>query len=185
MSIFLGLLTRQKRFVILSTFFLTFFIPFIFSAKGHIWHLIPLHPILILTFFGMAYIVLRRFVKQELIILVLFLCLAGTISILQTRRSFYEFIDVPRFISDEAILSKEAGKYTERLYIDGDFLPAAIFYSEKQVEQIERDKLSGLFKDKNPVLVITYQWQLDGIGVKKDQYQVLKTDRDKMLILIR
>ena len=183
-SIFFGILTRQKKFLYLSVFFLTFFVPFIFSAKGHIWHLIPLHPILILSFFGFFYVILKKILNEKAILLI-FLILVGQISLLQTKRSFYEFIEVPRFTSDEAILSKEAGKYSYDFYIDGVFLPAAVFYSQKEVEQVEKDKLTGLFKDKNPVLVITYQWQLDGIGIKKDQYQVLKTDRDKMLILIR
>lgn len=183
-TIILGLFTRQKRFLILSVFFFTFFVPFIFSSKGHIWHLIPLHPILILSFFGMSYVVLKKFLKQEIIILTLFLIVVGYVSFMQSRRSWYEFIDTPRFISDEAILSHEASKYKYKFYIDGDFLPTAIFYSEKQVKQIERSQLLGLFKDKKEVLVITYQWQLDGLGIKNSQYKILKTDRDKILILI-
>lgn len=181
----LGVLTRQKRFLILSLFLFTFFIPFIFSSKGQIWHLIPVYPILILSFFGMSYVILKKFAKSEFIILALFLILVGYVSFIQTGRSWYEFIDIPRFLSDEAILSREASKYPYKLYIDGDFLPAAIFYSGKKAEQVGRDKLGGLFKEGNMILVITYQYQLDGLNIKKSQYQVLKTDRDKMLILLK
>lgn len=176
---------RQKRFLILSLFFFTFFIPFIFSAKGHIWHLIPLYPIMILSFFGVSYVILKRFVKNECLILLFFLIIAGYVSFLQTRRSWYEFIDVPAFVSDEEVLSTEAGKYQYDFYIDGDFLPAAIFYSGKNVKQIMVDELPDLFKQEKPVLLITYQWRLDGEQISKDNYQVIKTDRDKMLIFIK
>ncbi|OGE37884.1 hypothetical protein A3F00_00115 [Candidatus Daviesbacteria bacterium RIFCSPHIGHO2_12_FULL_37_11] len=185
LAIFAGLFLMQRRFLILSVFFFVFFAPFIFSSKGHIWHLIPLHPILMLAFFGFSYVILKRFIRSEIIILFLFLVLIGYVSFLQTKRSWYEFIDIPAFISDEEILSKEAGKYPYDLFIDGDFVPSAVFYSGKKVNQIEKNRLSGIFKERRSVLVITYQWQLDGLGIKKDQYEVLKTDRDKMLILIK
>lgn len=184
-SIFIGLFFGQKRFFVLSVFFFTFFIPFIFSSKGHIWHLIPLYPILILSFFGVSYVILKKYLKREFLILALFLIVVGYISFIQTRRSWYEFINVPRFISDEAILSKEAGKYTYKFYIDGDFVPTAIFYSEKHVQQLWSGGLQGLFDDKEQKLLITYQWRLDGAGIKENQYQILKTDRDKILILIK
>lgn len=184
-SIFLGLLLKQRRFYILSVFFLAFFIPFIFSSKGHIWHLIPLHPILILSFSGFFYVLLKRFIKREMVILALFLLLVGYVSFLQTRRSWYEFIDVPAFVSDEAILSREASKYLYDFYIDGDFVPAAVFYSGKNVKQILVNGLPDLFKQEISALLITYQWRLNGEQISKDKYQILKTDRDKMLILIK
>ena len=61
---------------------------------------------------------MKKIIKSELVILALFLILVGYVSFLQTRRSWYEFIDIPAFVSDEAILSKEAGKYPYNFYIE-------------------------------------------------------------------
>lgn len=197
-AIFLGLFLLQKRFYILAIFFFVFFIPFIFSSKGHIWHLIPLYPIMILSFFGFMYVILEKIAKlgvkilslkkfeETIILLLVIIPLVGVclyISYFQIRRNWYEFIDIPAFVSDEAILSKEAGKYPYEFYIDGDFVPAAVFYSGKNVHQISESVLKPLFAETKQFVLITYQWRLDSTQITQDQYQILKSDRDKILIL--
>lgn len=208
-SILLGPLFLKKRFLILSVFFFSFFTPFLFSQKGHIWHLIPLHPFMILAFFGFFYSflewLLRKFslslfplilkiisfkknfklsrdaVSYLVLIPVLLICFYY--SYLQIRRIWYEFVDVPAFISDEAILSKEAGKIDGRFYIDGDFGPTAVFYSGKKVEQIRNERLSEIFKYESNFAVITNDWRLKGINIPENQYKVIKKDRDKILVV--
>ena len=205
LAIILGTFTFQKRFLILTIFFFSFFTPFIFSEKGHIWQLVPLHPFLILAFFGFTWILLERVGKIILSffkktgksyrnlykllniitipsIFVALLTVSFYYSYLQGRRNWYEFIDIPRFISDEAILSKEAGKYDEKFYIDGDFVPVAIFYSEKNVQQIQNEELKGIFEGEEAFVLITYQWRLDRLGIKSNEYEIIKSDRDKILV---
>ncbi len=204
-SIVLGTLTFQRRFWIFSILFFSFFTPFLLSEKGHIWQLIPLHPFLILALFGYSWFfldktveilitVFRKFGKKyQSITKVLNTLKAPAISIsllvisfyysfIQGKRNWYEFIDIPAFVSDEAILSKEAGKYTENFYIDGDFVPTAVFYSGKVVKQIQNDELKGLFGKDEPFLVITYKWRLDRMGISEAKYEIIKADRDKILI---
>ncbi len=182
-SIFLGVLTRQKRFLILSTFFLTFSLPFAFSNKGQIWHLIPLHPIMILSFFGVLFVVISKIIRQPKIIAFLVISVSLYFSFIQIRQEWYQFVDIHRYISDEAILSKEAGNYPFKLAIDGfDFTPTAIFYSGKNIIKITRDGLPEFFDRREPYLLVTYQWRLDNAGISKDKYRIIKSDRDKILV---
>lgn len=173
---------KQKPFLILTTFFLTFFLPFLLSNKGHIWHLIPLHPIMIVSFFGFSFVFLKKFIQQILIVNVLIIALAVYVSLFQIKIAWNQFINIPAFISDEEILSEEAGKFKEEFFIDGDFEQTAVFYSKKNVKKIFREKLTELFESKNSFLLITYQWRLDEAKISKDKYEILKKDRDKILI---
>lgn len=208
-SIFLGPFLLKKRFFILSTLFISFFTPFLFSQKGHIWHLIPLHPFMILSFFGFFYtVVYLLLIKSSFNIFpsilniipstkkfklnsslnpflagIPIILICAYYSFLQIRRIWYEFVDIPAFVSDEAILSKEAGKYPEKFYLDGDFGPSAVFYSGKIVEQVRNERLKGLFEGKERFLVITNNWRLTELGIGEGEYMLLKSDRDKVLIL--
>ncbi|KKQ18496.1 hypothetical protein A2617_02300 [Candidatus Daviesbacteria bacterium RIFOXYD1_FULL_41_10] len=180
----LSLILRQKSFLILSVFVLTFSLPFAFSHKGQIWHLIPLHPFLILSFFGFLYTISFKFVRNTKITAILVISVCVYFSFIQIRQAWYQFIDIPAYISDEAILAKEAGKYSEDLYIDGaDFTPTAVFYSGKNVSKVWRDGLGELFDNEKKFVLITYLWRLDNSGIPKEKYRIIKTDRDKILII--
>lgn len=203
-SIIFGIFFRQKRFLILFIFFLSFFTPFISSNKGHIWHLIPLHPFLILSFFGFSFVALEKiftntnllsyvkklnlstyyFIKsnyQMLILLTLF-SICSYYSFIQIRRIWYEFVDIPAFISDEAILSKEAGNYPYNLSIDGDFGPTAVFYSGKLIRRIAPNEFSDYFENPYQLLIFN-KHRLEAEKIQPQKYKILKQDRDKVLIL--
>ncbi len=195
-----GLITFQKRFYILSSLCIFMFLPFISSAKGHIWHLIPIHPFMILAFFGFSFWLFQEFLRLLISLLRLkkpgllkylpaaaIILFSLYISFFQLKQSFYQFIDIPRYVSDEQILSMLASRYPDPLLIDGDFGPAAVFYSGKQVRRITNDQFSGLFdqNDQNyhkNFLLITQQYRLDHFKIPKSSYQILRTDRDKILI---
>lgn len=186
-GVFAWLFLRQRRFLLLSTFFLVFTTPFLFSNKGHIWHLLPLHPFMILAFFGFSYVILAKTIKNIMIINIIIFVFGLYFSLLQIRQIWYQFIDIPRYISDEAILSGEAGKYSEDFYIDGgDFGPAAVFYSGgKRVSKVWEGGLPELFKTPKRFVLITHQWRLDKYNIEKSKYKILKSDRDKILIIKR
>lgn len=203
-SLILGILTLRKGFLVLVVFAVSFFVPFLTSAKGHIWQLIPLHPFMILAFFGFLWIAgdtlsfrIEKmsntfFGKSHIKEMVI--CLRKpllTLSVLliflyfyvpQIRRNWYEFIDIPAFVSDEAILSNKAGEFEEKFYVDEDFVPTAIFYSGKNVQQIRDEELKGIFEKDEPFVLITHQWRLDGEEISEKEYEIIKTDRDKILV---
>lgn len=189
-SVLIGVLTKQKRFFLLAIFFLTFFAPFAFSNRGQLWHLIPLYPILLLAFFGFFYFLLEKIIstfgfgkiKNYLVYpLILFICFY--FSFQQIKQMWYQFIDIPAYVSDEEILSREAGKFTYPFFIDGDFVPSAVFYSNKVVAQTWSGGIPGLFSDNKQFVMITKQYRLDEAKIPKSSYRVIKQDRDKILIL--
>ncbi|MDO8551656.1 MAG: glycosyltransferase family 39 protein [bacterium] len=183
LSLFLSLFWRQRRFYILSLFFIIFLLPFIFSPRGQIWHLIPLYPFMILALFGFTYVFVNKITTSRRLAILTLLFVFLSLSFRQIRQVWYQVVDLPAYITDEAKLSQEAGKYPYPFYIDGDFLPAAAFYSEKKVNQTRNFGLPSLFQNDKPFLLITYDRELENLKAYKDQYQVLKTDRDKVLIL--
>lgn len=199
-GLILGTFTFQKRFLVFSVFVLVFIIPFIFSPKGQIWHLIPLHPILILTFFGCLYffsekiitysrkikVLDRGLIKKVSFIVpgVLVLVFSLYFSIRQIRQMWYQFIEIPRYVSDEAILSKEAGKYPHDFYIAGEnYAPAAIFYSGKNVNHLWEGSLPEMFTREKPFVIITTEYLLKKYQIPLESYNIIKKDRDKFLII--
>lgn len=187
-GVVVGPLLLQRRFLILSAFCLAFFLPFLSSSKGHIWHLIPLYPFMILSFVGLFYILgelaLRTFKVNKIILPLLMIAVCGFYGGRQLRQDWYQFIDIPAFVTDQAILSREAAKYPGILYIDGeDFGPVAVFYSGgKEVIQVWEGGLPELFT-KPQLVLITYQWRLDKFNIPTDQYRIIKADRDKILVV--
>lgn len=182
-AIGLSIFSFQKRFYILIIFIISFFIPFVFSLRGHIWHLIPLHPFMIITLVGFSYVFLKKILKKEILVLVLLFILVSYQAFIQTRRNWYEFVDINAFTSDEEILSVEAGKIDADFYIDSDFGPAAVFYSGKNVQQFSDPSIRGLFDKNIKFSLITFKWRIDAAKIKDSEYEIIKMDRDKILIV--
>jgi len=187
-SLGLGVLSRKRAFVILFVFFASFFAPFLLSPRGHIWHLIPLHPIMILAFFGLIYSLGDRFYPKALPhksitlgFIIIFISLY--ISQGQIRRAWWEFINIDAFVSDEEILSRQSQNYNGDLYIDGDFEPAAVFYSDKAVHQVHGNMLYDMFPLKENVMLITKLERLRFFDISPDLYEVVAEDRDRVLIV--
>jgi len=179
LSLPLLLLFRKKKYLYILISLLSFIFPFTLSPKTQIWHLIPAHPLMILIAIGLVFTLINKFSKRMAIFLTLILTL--TISVPQIKKNWFEFIDIPAFISDEAILSKAASPYPYPLVIDENFLPAAVFYSGKKVSWNSSRDLSTFVLDNQDTLVITHLWRLNEPA--PDKYQIIATDRDKILIL--
>lgn len=178
-GIIAGLVMREKRFLILIVFFISYAIPFLFSKELQIWHLIPLYPLLILIFFGSLY---TLFSKTHLPAVGIFvLAFSFYYSFIQLRAAWYQFIDIPRYISDEDILSRQAAKYEGKIILDGDFDPAGAFYSGRVVRKLLDPSLKNFFQTQDNFLLITNTWRLKGI-IDPKTYETLWHDRDKVLI---
>lgn len=183
-GLFIAIFLRQKRLLILLIFVVSFLPPFIFSRKVQIWHLIPIYPFLILSFFGGFWVLFEQYLySKRYILFVLIIVLSSYIYFNQIQQIWYQMIDIPRYVSDEAILSKEASNYNQELLIDGDFNPAATFYSQKNVSRIYRDELTNLFKSPSPFLLITNDWRISQAQIDSQSYILIKKDRDKVLVL--
>lgn len=193
LGVLAGPLTKNRNLLVISIFCLTFFLPFIFSNKGHIWHLIPLYPFLILSFFGFLKILsdfmIEKFIKRNIQTLNK-LSMLGMILIslyfshTQIRRAWYEFIDIPTFVTDEEILSAKAGEVPYAFYIDGsDFRPTAVFYSHKNVTLLKDEGFKQLMEGEKDFALITNISRLDELKIPVNKYKIIASDRDKVLIV--
>lgn len=181
-SVIAGLLTRKRNFLILFVFCASFFLPFMFSFRGQIWHLIPLYPFLILSFFGLAYYLADFVTKSKWMPGVFILTISLYFSFILLRQEWYQFVNISAFVTDEEILSKEAAKYPDDYIIDGDFIPTAVFYSDKTVKQTYVGGIKELFDTRDHFILFTKKERLDAEGIKKGEYKILKSDRDKILV---
>jgi 4-amino-4-deoxy-L-arabinose transferase-like glycosyltransferase len=183
-AVLIGLLFRKKSFYILGAFCLTFAVPFVFSNKTQIWHLIPLYPFMLLALFGVGYYIIEFVTKNKIVPVVVILAISLYFSFTQSKSNWYSFINIPAYISDEQILSTEASKYNLPLFVDGDFVPTAIFYSGKEtVQQTFVGDLTNIFNNNSSFLLITQQSRLNNEKISPKAYQVIKSDRDKILII--
>ena len=162
-------LIRQKRFlipVVATAFILT---PMLFSDRARLWHMIPAYPFLLLALFA----VVR---KTGVIITLLFTLFISTPKL---QRNWYEIVDKPTYVTDEAILSKKASAYKERLYIGENFVPAAAFYSNKQIERMYGtiDELYA-HADANFLLIA----DKEKFSISSLNYEFIAKDRDKLLV---
>lgn len=181
----LSLVLKDKKLLTLFAFVFFYSIQFLFSPSIEIWHLMPLYPFLILLFFGSCHIINQKFFKGSLLINGAVLVFALYISFTQLKTMWHQFINIPAFVSDDAILSKEAAKYPYPFYIDSSFEPAAVFYSQKQAKWQNEYDLPFLFTKNDPFLLIVKEPMLDKLKVAKKDYQILKSDRDKIIILYK
>lgn len=193
LGVIVGPMTLNKSEIALTVFCLTFFAPFALSSKGHIWHLIPLYPFMILSFFGLwsaisKYITAKYFKNYQKILSIM--TTAGMIAFsfyfswIQIKRSWYEFIDIPAFVSDEEILSVKATEQPYNFYIDGaDFRPTAVFYSKKNVTLLHDAGFRELLLGKKDFVLITNQWRLDSLQIPADKYKIIASDRDRILVI--
>jgi hypothetical protein len=206
-----SLITLNKKYYIFPIFIISFFTPFIFSSKGHIWHLIPLHPFMILSFFSVVYFLgekivrhidtkilnkfdfnvkLRKKLTQYLNILISLFLISFTLYItsIQINSAWVQFIDTTKYISDEQILSSEAGTSEGQFFIDDDFGPTAVWYSGKEVRQLRDEDIrrlfdkQGQFAQVRDFVLITKQYRLDDQNISPESYSVIKSDRDKILV---
>lgn len=186
-SLALSIFLLQKRFSILLIFFLSFILPIIFSPKIQIWHLIPLYPVIILAYFGFTFTFLEKYLpKYKYYIFGIILIFSAYIYVNQIKFIWYQLVDIPAFISDEEILSKESSRYPQKLIVDGEYRPAALFYSKKgKIEQAPKkeEDFAAMLNSRDEFLLITNKWRLDKMQIPPDKYQIIKQDRDKILIL--
>lgn len=178
-SLIAGLLFFRKKYLPIVIFISTFLLPFAFSNKGHIWHLIPLYPFWILSFYGFVGLITKKY--RFVVILALFLVISST----QIKKDWYEIIQVTPYTSDIEILATRSQEYGEPLILDDDAVPEALFYSNKQLVKrtLGRGDLRNIFDTKESLLLITREWRLTEENILAKEYTLIAKDRDKVLIL--
>lgn len=185
LSLGFGFIFYRKKYLPIIIFVATFLLPFAFSNKGHIWHLLPLHPFWSLSFFGLVELSVGKILKNYKVILmtVLFLLISWT----QIKRNWYEIVLAAPYTSDLEILATKTKEYNEQLYVDDDAIPEVVFYSQKdRVERIRnRGDVRIMFNSNEKFLLIIRDWRLVEENIKPSEYEFIAKDRDKVLLLKR
>lgn len=179
LSIPIGFILFNKKYLPLILFIGVFLLPFAFSDKGHIWHLIPLYPFLILCFYGLIDSLLSK--HKFVSLLILFLLISSN----QIKQDWYQIINIPAYKSDMEILSLKSREYDYPLVLDDDAVPEVLFYSDKgSIERTgDRGDLRTRFNSKDKFLLITRDWRLTEEKINQKEYTLIAKDRDKLLIL--
>lgn len=184
-SLILGILFYTKKYLPFVIFISVFMLPFAFSNKGHIWHLIPLYPFWMLSFYGFVELLFLKTKINNTVKFVIFFSIFIMISFLNVKQNWYEIINVPAYTSDLEILSVKSKDYDYPLVFDDDSVPETLFYSNKgNIERTSgRGDLRRRFDTKNNFLLITRDWRLEEEKIKLEEYTLIAKDRDKVLIL--
>lgn len=184
---FKWLKNKNYLFLILWNFIILY--PFLTSEETGIWHMIPAFPVIsIIIAIGFSelindfqyiftWLLLKIKVEQKMInklkiLKHLFLTIIlGYLSILQIRIFYKEIIPDSKKISAESIISQKIGQFDQSLFLDGEFLPVAKYYSEKEIIALHKSKYSDsqmplitLFQNEpKPFYLITKKNQLSNL----------------------
>ncbi|RJR24359.1 hypothetical protein C4578_03165 [Candidatus Microgenomates bacterium] len=183
------LFIKQKSFQLLWLWFFVYFLVFATSPKAELWHLIILYPTLSLFIPAFIYKIGAKFDKRLAVFLMLAFCVWNSGRIV--KGLFHDLVKSQSF-SDEVSLSRKAGEYEGTIYLEDDYWPAAVFYSGKKVYSLPhstdttiKTSAQAFEKSDRPFLLLTKQWLLDRENISPKDYQVIKKEGERILVLVK
>lgn len=184
-AILIGLFLYTKKYMLLVMFIGIFLLPFSFSNKGHIWHIIPIYPFWILSFYGLIELVFDRLKLKQIFRYLLFIIIFIYVSGLDFKRNWYEVLNVNNYTSDIEILAQKSKELELPLILDDDAIPEALFYSDKgKIERtVGRGDIRKKFDTDNKFMLITRDWRLNEEKILLKEYNLVAKDRDKVLVV--
>lgn len=182
---------RQKKileklsiivFLIIWNFVILY--PFLTSEKTELWHLIPTYlPISLMIAFIFYELGARifSFLKlHERFFQAVYLGIIFIFSFIQIRNFWKEVYPATKYITDQVDISRRLTKYTEKIYLDIDYLPDAIFYSGKHIDTLVYESngeltFTRLFEiDGGNVIGVTKNWVVEDLVKKKFPIKILE-----------
>ena len=128
-------------------------IPFLTTDKTEIWHLIPVYaPLALIVAYG-AYIVfdvttiwikkirmsfINHLLGNQYVLASLYFLPFSIVIFLQIRTFYVEVFPRSKYVVDEVDILKKAKKYNKTVFIDRDYVPIAVFYSQQRVKEQSR-----------------------------------------------
>lgn len=179
--------------------------PFLSRSETHIHHLLPIYlPLSILTasgiyvffniFFSLAFKILSNRVKilktkyLKKAISVSYILFFIIIAAIQVKIFAWEVFPVYKFTPDNVLMLEKVNKYKGKTYLDDDFFPVAVFYTDRKIypmydlgtfgETSDKKTLVDLFLNEDEkFIVITRTWALDHLKEKNIRYKVLEKNK--------
>ncbi|MEN9327222.1 MAG: hypothetical protein RI947_30 [Candidatus Parcubacteria bacterium] len=190
----------ETRFIILWNIVILY--PFLTSSETQLWHLIPVYlPMAFISAYGLykletvsadlAYrYVFKRFrwgklfVNKNLLSL-LYIAAFSYLAFVQIKIFYPEVITPYKYVGDEVQISRSVSKYDKNIFLDDDYLPVAVYYSDRQIYpmselpmfdgSVGKNTLVGLFEsNQRDFVVITRSWALENLNASKLPYKVLE-----------
>lgn len=134
-------ISSRRKLLILLFGFSGFTLPFLFSDRTDVWHLLPTYPFIALI---IAYVVqkgvdvLPNFFDSRNFLS--WLSFIGIVSVgLYQFNQFSNLLYAPSTESSEKEISLQASKYDAKVYLMETFYPAAVYYSDQKVIPLHWD----------------------------------------------
>jgi len=180
-SLFVSLFfLKNKSFKVLYLWLLPYLLIFSLSSKTELWHLIIIYPVVALLIAAFLQNISKIVPLAPFLILIFVIWTGGRIV-----KGLYKDIVKNQPLNDEVILSRLAGKNEGVVYIDDDYWPTAVFYSQKNVVHLVHAGLNlpEIFeKSEKPFLVLTKKWILERDHIDSKNYEILEKIGERVLI---
>jgi hypothetical protein len=184
---------KPKTFIVLAWNAIILY-PFLTTDETHIWHLIPVYiPLALITSYGLwslGEIGLSFFKKtiNEKIIQALYLIGIVLIASIQIKTFYHEVIPQSKYTPDDVDISMKVSKYDKMIFLDDDYLPLAVYYSDREMKQMayepeEHKTLVNLFSsDEQDFVAITRSWAAGNLDAENLKYQILEQNESFSIV---
>ncbi len=172
--------------------------PFLSSEQSQLWHLIPVYiPVALVTSYAVweglmwistwPHMQMKQSTYMGIFVLIFILIASKNIF-----NNYKELIPQYRYESERVLISREVQKYDQKVYLDDDFLPEAIFYAGRDITPISaaaqddpafKNTLRGQFQtDEKDFIVITRAWATNSLDDAHIPYVVLSQNKEFKII---
>lgn len=208
-------LKKNIFFLILWNFIVVF--PFLTSKETELWHLIPVYlPLSLIVAVGVyefdftfLNIIKKIFIwfersrelKHKNILLdiarrinnkrninIVYLTAFLYLAFIQFKIFYKEVFPESKYVTDQVDVAKRIAKYKEKIYLDIDYLPVAIFYSGKRIDTLVYEAsgeatFTKLFEiDNGNIIGVTKNWVIEDLSRKNFPLTVLEKNNTYSII---
>jgi hypothetical protein len=85
-------------------------------------------------------------------------------------------------------ISKRLSKYNQRIFLDDDFLPIALFYSDKPIIGVidlpdeKRSMVKFFQSDEKDFIMVTRNWAVDNLKAANIPYKILEKNNSFSIV---
>ncbi len=173
---------RQRQLRIWLIFVATYLIGLTLSPIKASWYMLPVYPALALLIGGF----LRGAFKKRQTLALVLVIIIFLVNLLKWRHEWL----VPQTTVHQATLAREVKTMTEpheTVYLDDDWLPVAVFYSQRKVIPLRfnrGDRYAEPLALPNGSLVMTNEETVENLKIRAGKMQTIKRVNDLLLLRI-
>ncbi len=184
-----GLLFATFRFIkrpyfLILLWNLIVFYPFLTTNETHIWHLIPVYlPMALIISSGVfwgkdLFVKLLKLKKFDGFFNAAYILIFVFVAILQIKNFQIEVYPTSIYTPYDVDISKRVAGYKEKIYLDDDFYPVAIYYSGRQINSLinepdgRKTALEFFKSDEKDFVLITRNYVLNLMKEAGVEYKI-------------